>query len=92
MFKILRATSGGLVFTLIGQIDGDNLAELKLMISAESETAQIVLDLKDLTLVNQEAVEYLGQCETNGVSLRNCPMYIRRWIDLSRTQKLGRRQ
>jgi anti-anti-sigma regulatory factor len=92
MFRIQRITNGELVLTLAGQISEENLPDLKSVITAEPKTTRIVLDLKDLTLVNQEAVEYLGQCENNDVKLRNCPTYIRDWIDLSRKQKSGRKK
>ena len=92
MFRVVRVTNGKLVLTLAGQICEGNLPDLKSLITAESEATRIVLDLKDLTLVDQEAVEYLGQCENSRVELRNCPTYIRDWIDLSRKQKPRRRK
>jgi anti-anti-sigma regulatory factor len=92
MFRILRTTNGELVFTLVGQISGENLPDLKSVITAEPEAMQIVVDLKDLTLVDQEAVEYLGQCENNDVKRRNCSPYIRDWIDVSRKQRHGRKK
>jgi hypothetical protein len=92
MFRILRISNGELVLALAGQIGQENLPDLKSVITTEPKTARIVLDLKDLTLVDQEAVEYLGQCENNNVKLRNCPTYIRDWIDLSRKQKSGQKK
>jgi serine/threonine protein kinase len=41
---------------------------------------RIVLDLKELTLVDQQAVRFLKRCESNGIELRNCAAYIREWI------------
>jgi len=38
------------------------------------------LDLKDLTLVDREAVKFLERCEADSVKLKNCPAYIREWI------------
>jgi anti-anti-sigma regulatory factor len=92
MFRIQRVTNGELVLTLAGQISDENLPNLKSVIAEEPKTTGIVLDLKDLTLVDQEAVEFLGQCENDGIKLRNCPTYIRDWIDLSRRQKPGRKK
>jgi hypothetical protein len=39
------------------------------------------LDLKDLTLVDQDVVSFLRSCEAGGIQLRNCPAYIREWIN-----------
>jgi len=42
------------------------------------------LDLKDLTLVDREAVRFLERCETDSIKLKNCPAYIREWITRER--------
>jgi hypothetical protein len=70
----------------------ENLPELKSLIAAERNISRIVLDLKDVTLVDREVVEFLGQCETNKVALKNCPAYIRDWIDGNRKRKLRRKK
>jgi len=36
--------------------------------------------LKDVRLVDQDAVTFLAECEASGARLRNCPAYIRNWI------------
>ena len=58
----------------------ENLTELKNLIEAESEGRRIVLDLKELILVNRDAVRFLRQCESDGIELRSCSAYIREWI------------
>ena len=40
----------------------------------------IAPDLKDLTLVDRDAVRFLKSCEAGGITLKNCPAYIREWI------------
>jgi hypothetical protein len=57
-----------------------NLAELNSVIESEEKGHHLVLDLTDLTLVDREAVRYLGRCESDGIRLENCPAYIREWI------------
>jgi hypothetical protein len=42
--------------------------------------------LKDLTLVDQDAVTFLRRCEADNITLRNCPAYIREWITRERNQ------
>jgi hypothetical protein len=40
----------------------------------------MVLDLKDITLANQDAINFLERCEAGGITLKNCPAYVREWI------------
>jgi anti-anti-sigma regulatory factor len=84
MLRIKRAANGEVVLTLSGRMDGENLLGLKNLLLSESTGRRIVLDLKDLALVDQEAVSYLGQCESDGIKFKNCPAYIREWISRRR--------
>lgn len=88
MFMIRRRTvDREVVLALIGRMGQENLAELKLVIALENHALRIALDLKDVTLVDRETVQYLGQCERKRMRLRNCPAYIREWIDVNRKQR-----
>jgi anti-anti-sigma regulatory factor len=87
MFRILRTANGEVVLMLIGRMSDENLPELKSLIASERNISRIVLDLKDVTLVDREVVHFLGQCETDKIRLRNYPAYIREWIDGSQKQK-----
>jgi hypothetical protein len=80
MLKIQRKANGDVVFTVIGRLEPDNVGELLLLLAVEPAGRSIVLDLKDLVLVDREAVRFLGQCEGQGIVLRNCPPYIRVWM------------
>lgn len=80
MLKITRAANGEVVFQLSGRMGGQNLGELEKLISAEAGSRRIILDLKDLKLVDQDAVSFLRRCEADSMQLKNCPAYIRKWI------------
>ena len=80
MLKIRRAANGEVVLTLSGRMDGENISDLRELFTSESQGRRIILDLKDLTLVDQEAVSFFARCESDGIRLRNCPAYIREWI------------
>jgi hypothetical protein len=67
-------------------MDAENLTELKTLFSAEANGRRIVLDLRDLTLVDQDAVSFLNRCEADNITLKNCPAYIREWITRKRNQ------
>lgn len=80
MLKITKATNGDVVFKLSGRMDAENVSELETLISAEASGRRIILDLQDLTLVDQDVVSFLRCCEAESIELKNCPAYIREWI------------
>jgi anti-anti-sigma regulatory factor len=80
MLKITKAANGEVIVKLSGRMGAENIGELETLISAEASGRRIVLDLKDLTLVDQEAVSFLKRCEADSIQLKNCPAYIREWI------------
>ena len=67
----------GRTLKLIGRIQAEHLDELRRQIAASASRA---LELKEVTLVDAEAVRFLGSCETEGIELLNCSAYIREWI------------
>ena len=44
------------------------------------ETDPVALDLREVTLVDREAVKFLATLHARGVGLINCPGFIREWI------------
>lgn len=80
MIKIRVIDNGETVFTVSGRMRSENLAELRDLIEAEGESRRMALDLKELILVDRDAVRFLKRCESNGIELRNCSAYIRAWI------------
>ena len=50
----------------------------------EQERSAVAIDLKDVLLVDREAVRLLAVHESNGAELRNCLTYIREWITRER--------
>jgi len=86
MLRIERSEDEKVVFTLSGQMDSDTMADLERLIDSEAKGRGVVLNLKDLTLVDEDGVIFLARCESNGVNLENCPPYIREWIN---RQRLG---
>jgi hypothetical protein len=86
MLRIRRSANGEVVFTLSGQMDEESIAELETQINSEPNGCRIVLDLKDLTLVNEDAIRFLVRCEANSIRLENCPAYVREWIRVQRPE------
>ena len=87
MLKITRAVNGEVVIKLSGRMDVENIAELETLVRNEADGRRIVLDLKDLTLVDRDAVRFLECCESDSIRLMNCPPYIREWIARERVAR-----
>ena len=80
MLKIQRSANGQVIFKLSGRMEAEDMKELKEVLALETTRKQLVLDSRDVTLVNQGAIEFLGGCEADSIKLENCPAYIREWI------------
>ncbi len=87
MLKIQRSSNGQVVIKLSGRMDAENIGELETLVRKEADDRRIVLDLRDLTLVDQDAVNFLKRCEEDNITLKNCPAYIREWITRARTTR-----
>ncbi len=87
MLRIQREANGQVVLRISGRLDVEGLPELKQLLQSEEAGRPIVLDLRELTLVDQEAVRFLGQCDSNGIELQNCAPYIGEWIERQRDGK-----
>jgi anti-anti-sigma regulatory factor len=87
MLRIKRATNGQVVLLVSGQVNAENVSELKDLIDSEDPARPIVLDLRELTLVDRDAVKFLERCESVRVQLKNCPAYVREWIARERAGK-----
>ncbi len=70
---------GANVFVLSGVLDTEHATRLQTLI-ATAPAGRTVLDLKDVTLVDRAAVQFLARVEMAGTELVNCPEYVRSWI------------
>jgi hypothetical protein len=79
-FRIDRAvnTESLLVLLVSGQISGERVAILRGVL--DGEPGGYVIDLKNVDLVDRDAVKLLARSEAHGTELRNCPPYIREWV------------
>ena len=80
MLKIQRKANGKVVLTLSGRIQAEDIDELHRLLELEGADSHIALDLKNVTLVDRDAVKFLAACEADSVKLENCPAYVREWI------------
>jgi hypothetical protein len=69
------------VFALSGRIEEKDVSEMQKLLEAEADGVDITLDLEEVRLVDREVVRFLAACEVQGMKLKDCPSYIRKWIE-----------
>ena len=85
MLRIERQSKGSssASLKLSGRMQADRLSELR----AEIEKCNPVrLDLEEVTLLDRDSVRFLIRCESKGIRLVNCSLYVREWITRERGQ------
>jgi anti-anti-sigma regulatory factor len=81
-FRIETAARGKLtVFVLSGRIEKQAIAELNRLFGLQANYRAIVIDLKDVSVVDRDALHFFAACEADGVKLENCAGYIREWME-----------
>ncbi|HZM27547.1 MAG TPA: hypothetical protein VFB89_09330 [Gemmatimonadales bacterium] len=77
--------AGRVVVRLTGRMQAEFLPDLQKEI--EETEAKPALDLKEVTLVDVEAVQFLITCDNDGVSLLHCSPFIRQWMARERARR-----
>ena len=70
-----------------GRITGEHVEMFRGVL--EQESGGFAIDLKNVLLVDREAVKLLALSESKGTELRNCPPYIREWVSRDRSEAQG---
>jgi anti-anti-sigma regulatory factor len=84
-FRIETAPRGRFtVFILSGRIEQEAIAELRRLFECHADYRDIVLDLKDVRVIDREVMRFLAYCQVDGVKLENCAPYIREWMERER--------
>jgi len=68
------------IVALSGRIREEDVTAMEQLMESKANDYKIILDLKEVRLVDREAVTFLSRCESQGAKLENCPLYIREWI------------
>ena len=92
MLRIERSANGQVVFTLSGRMQTEDIEQFQQLLVVETPGQPLMFNLRDVTLVNQDAVTFLARCEANGIKIENCPLYIRNWIDQEKRRNKRQRQ
>ena len=80
MLRIERHANDEVVFTVSGRLTTDNVSELTALLAGEAAGRTLILDLKDVVLVDRDSVRFLRACKEAGIVLRHCPPYITEWV------------
>ena len=72
------------VLFVSGRITGEHVDMLQGVL--ERESGGFAIDLKNVLLVDREAVKLLALTEDRGIELRNCPPYVREWVTRERAE------
>jgi hypothetical protein len=75
------ARCGSTIFVLSGRIETQAIAELRKLFELQTDCRDIVLDLKDVSVVNRGVMRFFASCEADGMTLENCTPYIREWME-----------
>src|SRR5258708_22739757 len=88
-FRIERLDAGnGLIVLLVsGRLSGEHVHTLGNALGKES--GALAIDLKNVCLVDGDAVQLLALAESNATDLTNCPKYIREWDNRERAARDG---
>ena len=78
------------VLTLIGRIRADQVSELEALLTPVTDYDSVVLDLKDVRLLDRDAVLFLARTETAGAKLRNCSAFDMAGAIVDRVLERGR--
>ena len=84
MLRIERSANGQVEFTLSGRMQSEDIEQFQQLLDVETPGQPLMFNLRDVTLVNQDAVRFLAECEAKGIKLESCPLHIRNWIDQER--------
>jgi hypothetical protein len=92
MLRIERSTNGQVVFTLSGRIQTEDIEQFQQLLVVETSGEPVMFDLRDVTLVNQDVIAFLADCEAKGIKLESCPLHVRNWIDQEKRRNKRRRR
>jgi hypothetical protein len=89
MLRIERVTDGrSTVLKLSGRIVEEHLAQLHSEIEKSGDLPKV--DLRDVNVVDRSSVRFLIRCESQGIQLVNCPLYVQEWISMERRRAVSR--
>ncbi len=71
------STEQGLILSISGRLAAEDLELIRMALDGRRLVA---IELAEVELVSNDAVQLLVRAEAEGIELRSCPVYIREWI------------
>jgi anti-anti-sigma regulatory factor len=75
--RVLAMQDDSITLGVAGHVSLDRLPEIERLIDRRK---QVVLDLSEVTLLDQAAAMFFGEKLGGGAEVVNCPRYIEDWI------------
>ena len=69
------------IFALSGRLEEQHISELNQLFETEVDVEGFAFDLKEVRLVDRQILRFLADSESRGIELRNCPGYVREWLE-----------
>jgi len=92
MLRIDRSANGHVVFALSGRMQTEHIEQVRQLLLAEALGRRLMINLRDVTLINRDVATFLDECEAKGIKLECCPLHVRSWIDQEKGWKKRRRR
>ena len=92
MLRIERSANGQVVFTLSGRMQTEDIEQVRQLLVGEVAGRRLIINLRDVTLINRDVVAFLAECEAKGIALECCPLHMRSWVDQEKGRKERRRR
>lgn len=78
-YRVERSVDSSTVtFAVSGTLNATRAADLHALVDRERDV-KVLVDLRDVTLVERDAVPLLAEVRARGAELVNCPKYLRLW-------------
>lgn len=68
------------ILAISGDLEGNHIHELQQLLEMAATAKNIAIDLEEVRLVDREVLGFLAECKSKGITLKNCPAYIREWL------------
>jgi hypothetical protein len=87
-YRVERSVaSRAVIFAVSGIVNATRAADLRSRVDRERDV-KVLVDLRDVTLVERDAVPLLADVRGRGAKFVNCPKYLQLWMVAERDSAL----
>jgi len=83
MLKITKQAENAQIsrVSLHGHFTGEYVPEVEKALSEGCKQGKVALDLRNVTVVDRAAMEFLRRAKSKKIRIENTPSYVTRWIE-----------